>query len=68
MAEGELLHKTQYTNTGTCHDTRRFGGQRNDQFNKGMERYAKPAASAGVLGLRERPVQAAGSNLSGSVA
>jgi hypothetical protein len=30
-----------------------------------MERYAKPAASAGLLGLRERPVQAAVSNLSG---
>jgi large subunit ribosomal protein L25 len=30
------------------------------------ERYAKPAASAGLLGLREQSVQAAGSNLSGS--
>ena len=30
-----------------------------------MERYAIPAASAGLLGLREQSVQAAGSNLGG---
>ncbi len=37
----------------------------NQQPDPDRERYAKPAASAGLLGLREQSVQATGSNLSG---